>query len=187
MAISLTVAILEHQVFKQRDARDALGIWNGRLGVTGDATGGSTKVNFLATAAQTGGRVYVCEAFDIASIQGLAGNAGGKWRLLTNFPPADRNGGLAGNSFGRTFTFDFNPGFTEPEGLIDGQWGGSPLVINRVLLFGPRQPGQTQVSILELEIDQNVDLSTWSFEAWGYYWDREVVQVPGGPRLPLLS
>ncbi|MGR3295936.1 MAG: hypothetical protein ACUZ8A_06880, partial [Candidatus Bathyanammoxibius sp.] len=54
-----------------------------------------------------------------------------------------------------------------------------------LLLYDPRQPASLgNTNILELQLAVNTDLATYSFEAYGYYWDRSVMQTPGGPRHP---
>ena len=52
-----------------------------------------------------------------------------------------------------------------------------------LLLFDPRQQGG-DVDIVEIEFGENRDLATYSFEGYGYFWDRSVLDAPGGPRHP---
>ncbi|KKL17299.1 hypothetical protein LCGC14_2486920, partial [marine sediment metagenome] len=52
-----------------------------------------------------------------------------------------------------------------------------------ILIFDPRQ-GAGVLNMIELEMGVNVNTDTYAFEAYGYYWDRSVLNAPGGPRHP---
>jgi len=52
-----------------------------------------------------------------------------------------------------------------------------------ILLFDPR-PVAGAFDIVELEISVGVLDRNYAFECWGYYWDRQVLNTPGGPRHP---
>lgn len=180
MAIVSAVDILEHNVFKTRDARDPLGIWAYRNIVTGDASGGSVKAT--ANAPQTN-RVYTC-LFLTISADDLVANEIAKFRLLTNFPPAGIAGGRAGFSFNRVVTITRTTVLTSPEdnwGSVGNDMGNS----DKLLLWGPLPVDTGSVPIVELEVQTNTLNAVYFFEAWGYYWDRvAVLEAPGGPRFP---
>jgi succinate-acetate transporter protein len=40
------------------------------------------------------------------------------------------------------------------------------------------------MDILEMQRGNNLDLATYTFEAYGYFWDRAAMETPGGPRHP---
>lgn len=185
MAIVENVAVLEHQIFKQRDARDPLGVWVIRHTVVGDASAGSIKIGFEVSGVQSSGRIYNCISLTIADVSGGAANGLDlKLRLLTNFPPGDPTGGTGGYGLTRigSAAFRVNTGFTAPFGA-----GNNNILIgaheDKILLFGP-QPSQSEVNITEMELPENVLNNEYSFEGYGYFWDRAVLQAPGGPRFP---
>ncbi len=186
MAISEFVDVLEHQLFIQRDGRDPLGVWVARHPITGDASGGSIKVGFRVTTASAGGRIYTAYSLQIAGLTGAISASTMKTRLLTNFPDADIAAGISGFS---TLLFTVvAPGIFEADGAMTAPGAGPAQDLVKpndrfILLFGP-QRSQTAVNIAELELAENIDLATYSFEAYGYFWDRQVLYVPGGPRHP---
>lgn len=181
MAISQQIEILEHNLFVTLDSRDPLGLWTIRVQVTGDASGGSVKVAFLA--AQTN-RVYVCHGVTLSG-QGSTANAIGKLRLLTNFPPATPAGGNEGFSFNRAFTITREPLLTEPEDNIGATSNSMMIGTDKILLFGPIPSDSGPVGIVELETQDNTLNAAYFFEGWGYYWDKvAVLNAPGGPRFP---
>lgn len=180
MAITTSQGVLEHHIFATRDARDPLGVWTARAEVTGDASGGTIKIQFLAP--QTN-RVYTCTMLTLSG-DGLAASAIGKLRLLTNFPPAGPEGGTAGFSYNRVFTVTREPLITSPS----DNWGASGDDMGNsdtLLLFGPLPQDPGAVAIVEMEVNSNVLNSAYFFEGWGYYWDKvAVLNAPGGPRFP---
>jgi len=180
MAILQSAELLEHNIFVQGDARDPLGVWAIRMNITGDASGGTVKALFLA--GQTN-RVYTCTMLTLSG-DGLAASAIGKFRLLTNFPPATPLGGSAGFSYNRVFTVTREPLITSPSdnwGSTGDDMGNS----DTLLLFGPIPADPGPVAIVEMEVNSNVDGSSYFFEGWGYYWDKvAVLNAAGGPRFP---
>ena len=164
MLIALTVDIREHQTFTRRDARDPLGLWSARLGVTGDGTSGTIKVIAQVPAASAGGRIYTCYSVNVAGLSGSITTASAKCRLLTNFPDADLAAGTTGFSSlilvaaDRPF-FGVSSGFSAPFAGLGTQYIGPN--DRFILLFGI--PGSA-TGLVELEISDNVDLATYSFE-----------------------
>ncbi len=181
MAIVGVMDILEHQLFVQRDARDPLGVWGARSTAVGDATGGTIKVGARVPIAGDPGRIYACYSVTITKNSGTDANLPGKVRLLTNFPVMDRGAGGQGYSTAKRVAVQVGVGFTTPIGMIDGGTPGITPPDRFILLFGPVD---TDVNIVELEIAENEDLSAYGFEVYGYFWDRQVLYVAGGPRHP---
>lgn len=178
MAIAVEVTVLEHQLFIQGDRRDPLGVWVSRHGLTGDASGGSIKVGFTP---QSQGRIYTCYDFNIAGTTGAHTSSSVKARLLTNHPDADLATGVQGYS---NLTI-FNGGMDVDVALTAPIFGISlfekvSATQRFILLFA--NPALNP--ILELETSNNVDTAVYFFEAYGYFWDREVLYAPGGPRHP---
>ena len=185
MAVAGTVDVLESALWPQGDARDPLGIWGFRAALTGDATGGSVKMTAQVPALKRSAYVYTCYSVTIARTVGSNVTTQGKLRLLTNWPNVDSQAGVQAYGSLQMGTIAGAPNFTAPN---TGPFDQQMMEPNQrfLLLFDPRATGGA-MSILELEIDDNTDLDQWSFEGYGYFWDRAVMQAPGGPRHPGAS
>jgi len=186
LAIVGAAQVLEHQLFLQGDGRDPLGVWGARVGITGDASGGTIKTGFLVSTTTSGGRIYTCYDAQVAGLSSTVVFSTLKTRLLTNRPDIDVLAGLQG--YASLLVGSGFPGFFDADNSLTPPIAGPSIHLissnqRFILLFGPG-PGQETVNILEIEIDQNINLATYSFEAYGYFWDRQVVNVPGGPRHP---
>lgn len=191
MAITEAEAPVESPLWPQGDARDPLGVWGFRHGVTGDASGGSIKVITRVVAGKRSAYVYTAYAAQVAQLTGASAATIAKLRLLTNWPNVDPAPGVQAFSTLMVGRIVGGGNLTAPhtgpgaDATIPGStpWiGGNERFI---LLFDPRQPaGLGALDILEFEIETNTNLATYSFEAYGYFWDRSVMQAPGGPRHP---
>ena len=182
MAISETVDVIESALWPQGDIRDPIGVWGARLGVTGDATGDSVKVGIKVAAGKEGAYVYTCYSVNIAVLtQATPIDSFGKVRLLTAWPNVDPLAGVQAYGSARIVRVATNA-LTAPLGAITDNQTISPAE-RFLLLFDPRQGAAAPV-IVELEYESNTNLDTYSFEAYGYFWDRSVLNAPGGPRHP---
>lgn len=184
MAISVTGDILESQLWPQGDIRDPLGVWGSRTLVTGNGTGGSTKIAIGVPADRRAAFVYTVYSVNAAKLTGAASTETAKTRLLTNYPNIDPLPGVQGYSSAFFTSWTQPVDMTPPVGGFASVFPLGPFD-RFILCFDPRQE-QTlgRMEVIEIEINDNVDLETWSFEAYGYYWDRSVMNAPGGPRHP---
>jgi len=181
-AQDLSIAIFAHGMWPQGDARDPLGVWGGRHIATATVGDGPIKVRFQAAATIAGAYVYTCYSANIAGLT-VATLGIGKCRLLTNWPDVDDDIGVQGYGSVKMVQVDGSSGFTPP---FTGALIGGALVQPSdrfILLFDPR-PVVGAFDLVELEISDLVDTNTMAFECWGYYWDRQVLNTPGGPRHP---
>ncbi len=182
-AQNLTSSIETSAIFTPEDLRDPLGVWGGRLGVTGTGTGG-IKVSFQVPAELKAAYVFTCYDATMASLTGTAGQPNGKIRLLTNWPNIDPDAGVQGFSSLLVFAIALNTNFTSPIA------GPNQEIIKPnqrlMILYDPRPIGG-DMPIIEMELGENILAATYSFECWGYFWDRAVMQVPGGLRHPGAS
>ncbi len=181
MAIQAQVALITAQEWPQGDIRDPLGLWGARTLVTGDATGGSIRVQVLQLAAQRAAYVYTCYYAMITQLTGTEVDAFAFCRLLTNWPNVDPQAGVQAFATFAIRDFRTSGPFGVPVGGLT-----SPFIteIERfILLYDPRPTGG-DMNIIEMELATNSLAATYSFEAYGYYWDRSVMQAPGGPRHP---
>lgn len=181
MAISTTIEVQPAALWPQGDVRDPLGVWGFRVGVTGDATGGSIKIVAQAPAGLRAAYVYTCYSLNCALLTGsLTGGTRLKVRLLTNWPNVDPIPGV--QAYGSMLSANMNElNVTAPRGgLTDPVIGPADRFL---LLFDPRPTGGV-LELVELELADNVDAATYSFEGYGYWWDRSVLQAPGGLRHP---
>jgi len=186
MAIAVDQSVIASALWPQGDARDPLGVWGLRRGITGDASGGGIKVAGLEVADKKGGYVYTCYSAQISQLSGANPSAGlMKIRLLTLWPNIDLTAGVQAFSSFLITGFDTSTNFTAPIAGPGGAFG--PVLISPndrfLLLFDPRQFGALG-AIIELELGDNKDGALYSFEAYGYFWDRSTLQAPGGPRHP---
>ncbi len=184
MAQTGSVAVQPSALWPQGDIRDPLGVWGFRLGFVGDASGGSIKMTATEATDRKAAYVYTCYALTIAGLTGNLIDTSGKVRLLTNWPNVDPLAGVQAFSTLQRFLMNFSTNFTAPILAPD------TYVVEAnerfLLLFDPRPSGPL-ADIVEMEIAANVDLATYSFEGYGYFWDRSVLNAPGGPRHPGAS
>ncbi len=184
MSILATVNPIESELWPQRDARDPLGIFGWRTAVATDASGGSVKVTVEILDSLRHAFVWKIWDMIIAQITGGAQATNGKLRILSNWPNIDPQAGIQAYASLYVGSMGGNNSLTAPNtGLFDV----SPLNGNQkdILIYDPStQSGD--MAIAELEV-VNTDGLTYSFEGYGYYWDRAVMQAPGGPRNPGTS
>jgi len=171
-------------LWPQGDVRDPLGVWGARDPVTGDASGGGIKSIFFVGALRKAAYLYTCIHLNYAMLTGTPVTTFVKGRLLSNWPDIDPTAGV--QAYGSLLVADTeeSSGFTAP---VQGIRARDDLLGHNghlVLLFDPRSQGSDTMDIVEMETSTNVDLATYSFEAYGYFWDRSVLQAPGGPRHP---
>ena len=185
MAIVATADVLESALWPRGDARDPLGIWGARGGVTGDASGGSTKITIQVPAGRKSAFVYTVYAVNPTILNGTNVATTTKVRLLTNWPNIDPQAGVQAFSRLRLGNLNGALAFTDPQ---LGPFLTDFLQPNDrfILLYDPRPIGGA-MSIIEFEMDRNILAEVSSFEAYGYYWDRNVMATPGGPRHPGAS
>jgi len=181
VTVSVVGEILASAVFAQRDRRDPLGVWGMRVGATGDGGGGSIQAVGQVPAGERAAYVYACYSASIVIIsQAVPLNVTGQFRLLTNWPNVDEQAGV--NAYAGIHMV------TVEQSALEAPIGGNndPLVSapeRFMLLWDPRSTGAT-MDICSFAVGSNVTGDVYSFEAWGYYWDRTVMAQPGGPRHP---
>ncbi len=184
MAIATAVEVIESPQWPQHDIRDPLGVWGARVGVTGNATGSGIKVAFDVAAAKRSAYVYTCYSAQAVLLTGTVPSTKLlKIRLLTNWPNVDPIPNVQAYGSAKIVTWGASSTFSAPIALPL-----EPLITEPdrfLLLFDPRQQVTLgTMTIVELELGDNVDTDTYSFEAYGYFWDRSVMTAPAGPRHP---
>jgi len=184
MSVLETVNIVETALWPQHDARDPLGVWGARDLISGDASGGVIQSQIQVSAARRAGNVYTCYSAMSVQTGGTSDTATlMRLRLLTNWPDIDRiTAGAQGFATWRSSPIEAGFG-TDPTG------GPANELISPndrfILLLDPGVVGAGNPMVLvEILRNANVDGATYSFEAYGYYWDRGVLNAPGGPRHP---
>ena len=169
------------QLWPQLDIRDPLGVWGARALVTGDASGGSIKVTCQAPAERSAAFVYTAYAVTLVQLTGTLLTIPLKMRILTNWPDISATAGVQGFATFRSANSNGDADFTAPK---NGNSAALMFPNDRfILIFDPRQ-GAGVLNMIELEMGVNVNTDTYAFEAYGYYWDRSVLNAPGGPRHP---
>jgi len=185
MSIETTVEIVQTALWPQGDARDPLGVWGFRLGVTGDASGDPIQVQVQVPANENAARLYTCYSLTVNQLTGaFTSGTRIKTRLLTSWPNVDPLAGV--QAYGRTKMSGAtgSAAFNSPR-FGFGNEGGDAMGPNDrfLLLFDPR-PAAGILTIIELEWEINTNLAVYAFEGYGYWWDRGVWDAPGGPRHP---
>jgi len=181
MAIEEQAAVFQTGIFPQGDARDPLGVWVVRHGITGDGGGGGIKVQFQVPGERRAAYIYTCYSLNVSQSLGPPSAAVAKARLLTRWPDASIEAGVAGYATLVVANQNSSSALTAPAGGTE-----TPLLFPNdrfVLLWDPRS-NILPMDIVELEINVNVNTNQYTFEGYGYYWDRAVMNTPGGPRHP---
>jgi len=105
-----------------------------------------------------------------------------KTRLLSNWPNVDPQDGVEAFATLSVRFMDGSANFTPP---LTGPQSDLLAPNDRfVLLYDPRSGVAGVLSLVEFEVSSNVLNEIIGAEIWGYYWDRSVLQAPGGPRHP---
>ena len=181
MSISSNSDIRQTAIFTPRDVRDPLGVWGGRNAITGDVSTGSVRTIFRVPADLRPAYVYTCYSVQISQDDGTLDRNPMRVRLLTNWPNIDPQAGVQAYSTHNIVTADGSASLFEP---VAGPEGVLLAPNDRfILLFDPR-PSVISMPILELEYESNQDGETYIFECYGYFWDRTVMDTPGGLRHP---
>lgn len=183
MAIATSVDILTAPIFRPRDLRDPLGVWTGRIGVTGDASGGGIKVGFTVPEENAGAHVHTFYSFNSGQLTGILEAVGTSLRLITNWPNSDPVAGIQGYD---VMVMGVDRTQTENTGQRSAPTNTSMLFVENarfIPLYDPR-PSAGQITIVEIQRNDNTDLATYVFQVFGYYWDRQVMDTPGGLRHP---
>jgi len=185
VAIQVTGEVLEAAQWPQGDARDPLGVWGCRVAATGDATGSSIKAFIQVPAERRRGHIYTCYSAQSGVTLAPAAETSTliRIRLLTNWPDIDVLEGVQGYSTNQSV------GVAKPLTAFFPVQGPLQNLVSPndrfVLLFDPSNVDKDNgMNIAEIERDANVDTNVYTFEAYGYYWDRAVLDAPGGPRHP---
>lgn len=188
MAISVTIDVLPAALWPQGDIRDPLGVWGSRQLLTGDLTGGSIKSVAQASQEQSAAYLYTTYGVTVVRLTGTITGPQVKVRLLTSWPDIDPLAGVQGFATAEVFALSGDNDFTPP---IAVQVAGTTFMSNAnsrfLLQFDPRPGRNSALPLVEIEIGVNVDGDTFSFETYGYFWDRSVLNAPGGPRHPGAS
>jgi hypothetical protein len=183
MSVNETVDILTAQTWPQMDKRDPLGLWGFRTSVAGDASGGNINLIARVEAGLAPAYVYAVYALTLAQLTGAITAQLVKIRLLTNWPNVDRQAGVQAYGSVRMVTASGSSGHTdELTGWLESAAGVDPLQ-RFLMLYDPRASTGV-MDLIDFQLPTNVNPSTWAFEGWGYYWDRSVMEAPGGPRHP---
>ncbi len=181
MAITSNIEIETQQLWPQGDVRDPLGIWGGRSTIAGDGSGNPLKLVWRTPAGQRAAYVYTLYSVTYAKIVGSAAAVETRTQILTNWPNVDPQAGV--QAFATAIVQDTGgtDNFDSPNSALR-----LPVIrdIDRfILIFDPR-PGPGLIDILSMAIADNGVGNSWTFECYGYYWDRSVMNAPGGPRHP---
>lgn len=172
-----------YQIFKQGDVRDPLGVWASRVTAVGDGTGvGSVQADIGLPQSRRAGQILTCYGVTGAHGAGVLSSTEFGCRLLTNWPSGD-SPGVQGFSTNRATLISL----IAPTAAGARAAQLSPVLDPQsrfILLFDPRPGVPGRINFIQLWFDQNEGVVNYFFEAWGYWWNRDVLEAPGGPRHP---
>lgn len=183
MAVEVDLPVAEYQLWPQGDARDPLGVWVARARATGDASGGVVEGEVIVPAARRRGRIYTCYSVSSTRESGPADTGTVmKVRLITGWPDAD----TSLNGIQPYETFRTVPITSETVGAPNhGPTLNALSPLDRFLLLFDFTASQTgNLVIVQLQRDVNTNTVVYLFQAYGYFWDRSILETPGGPRHP---
>lgn len=182
MTVLAAVNVVETGLWPQGDKRDPLGIFGWRVQATGDGTGGSIVTTVSVPAAQRHAYVYCIYNMTIHQTAGAVQNVGAQIRVLFNWPNIDVQAGIQAYDALYGGTMNGTSDFADPDASFN--FDTSPFLDNLrfMPIFDPTvQGGDMPIVIQQV---QQTDLIPYAFQGYGYYWDRSVMQAPGGLRHP---
>jgi len=184
MSVVIALDAVESGVFKQQDARDPVGLWGAQGNLTGDATGGQVGARIQIPAAKRRNAVYTIYDASTANTGGATDTATAvAVRIFTGWPDINLEAGIQTHETIRFVQLEPDGGFIPP---VFGP--REPLITPNqrfMLIFTPSvQFATTAFVMLIIDRAANVNNALYQFSAWGYYWNRDVLGVPGGPRHP---
>jgi len=107
-----------------------------------------------------------------------------KSRILTNWPNVDRAAGVNGFATLRIGGIGGDGTLSDPLAAPGSQGDYIYQPNDRfILMYDPRSTAGV-LSIIELEISDQVLNTVYAFECYGHFWDRAAMDTPGGPRHP---
>jgi len=185
MSVQISIPIIETALWPQGDARDPLGVWGAAANATGDATAGEVSAFIQVQADRRRSRIYTCYDAFTSWIAGPTDTGTAiRARLFAGWPDINVTGGVQGYE-----TMKFLP-MASQLGWSTNPIAGAefPLIdpLQRfILLFDTSvQFANDALTILRIDRNANVNTTLYTFQAYGYYWDRAILSTPGGPRHP---
>jgi len=186
MSITEVANVVESQQWPQHDIRDPLGVWGSRNSIVGDGGDDFVKTDFVVAADKKAAYVYACYSANASALAVVATIAfTSRIRLLTNWPNITLEAGVQGYGNNQGVDMITTTQSSQPQSSIRQPMIGP--ADRFILLYDPRSQGTSGITIVSLEINGNTLNDTYIFEVYGYYWDRSVLQAPGGPRHPGAS
>ncbi len=181
MAITPVIDIIENALWQQHDARDPLGIWGFRSAIAGDGSGGTIKWFIQVPANKSGKYVYNVVSLNLTHDAGSILNKNLKIRLLTSWPNIDPQAGVQAYSVMKRRLHQGDITWSAP---IEAPQEDILGPLDRfILLFDPRTANNA-ITLFEAEVTNTGIGEDYSFEGYGYFWDRGALAAPGGVRFP---
>ena len=183
MTIAVDIIVLNVPYGNPGSLGEPLGLWTGRTNVTGDASGGFIQVRFepqnpTTTPTLDDQRRQYVWFIDAAGIISDAAGAGNMMsRIQTHWArpnsalsnPLDMPKNVDSVSDGQ------NNAPIEP--LIPAAWQRIPI------FWDTQELAAGGNTLLELQVENNVDLANYTFSAYGRYYDRQILSNRGFGRL----
>ena len=181
MALTPVIDIIENALWMQGDVRDPLGVWGFRSAIIGDGSGGTIKWFVQVPATKSGKYIYTVQSLNFTHDVGTILNKNVKIRMLTSWPNIDPQAGVQAYSMMKRRLMQGDITWSAPIETVQEDILG-PLD-RMVLLFDPRTANNA-ITLFEAEVTNTGIGEDYSFEGYGYFWDRTAMQAPGGIRFP---
>lgn len=183
MSISNFITVLQVPYGNPGSLGEPLGIWTGRSSVTGDASGGFLQIifvpqNTVTTPTLDDQRLQYVWFLDAAGIISDAAGAGNMMsRLQTHWarPNSALTNPLDMMKVVDSLSDGQNNAPVEP--LVPSAWQRTPI------FFDTQELAAGSITLVELQIENNVDLSNNTFSAYGRYYDKQILGNRGFGRL----
>jgi len=189
MTVTGSAAPIETQTWPQLDKRDPLGIWGVRGAIVGDASGGKIEFTISVAADKRSAFVYNFLDINLTQVGGLTSGDAVRIRILTNWPNIDPQAGVQAYSTAVFGLIEGDNDFGDPIQVPRANGSATPFLATNqrfLLCYDPRSDQALgTLDICQMTVGNNGGVTdTYVFEAYGLYWDRSVMQAPGGPRFP---
>jgi len=183
MSITIEKDCLVTGVWKQGDIRDPIGIFGGVTSITGNGDGTFIRVSMRIDSedAFLSGLFAIYDATILQTL-GSVQSVDVLYRIFSNWPNIDQQPGITPFNSGIVRNMVGSNSWVSPRAAPD-----APLVqpLDRFrLIWDPRHLAPQNMLLCEWFINMPVAPVAYQFSVYGYFWDRSVLNAPGGPRHP---
>ncbi len=185
--MSITTAVILQQAaqWPQGDIRDPIGVWGAKWIVLGDASGDEIEVTINTPLGAAAAFVYTLYDVNIEHSAGALVSNALMMQWFTGWPDVEAAAGVEAAHTNVVGVIQGDAGLgSAPIGAINANgplWRSEQRFL---LSFDPRFGHQSSRTLAIIKL-VNIGVGTnYTGFLYGYYWDRSVMNAPGGPRHP---